>query len=226
MALINISYPHNWTNLDKSYPFFLLRRQFDTENKLSNFVPDAENNQQDLYNVITKLNVFIKTWEVDRGAQIPRGNYDISKILELIESQFYMVVSNKTINIRKDPYQYRVEINPIVTFAIACYAEHSILKLLGFGSQSTFIETPQKQAVEYMVFGANMYVQAKLPPSIQRISNMYVYSDIVELSPVGNSQVPIMGFLPIKSNFQEKCHWNSTHPYMSGSGKRISEQSL
>ena len=58
-----------------------------------------------------------------------------------------------------------------------------------------------------MVFGANMYVQATLPPSIQRISNMYLYSDIVELSPVGNSQVPIMGFLPIKSNFQENSHW-------------------
>ena len=58
-----------------------------------------------------------------------------------------------------------------------------------------------------MVFSKNMYVQAKLPPSIQRISNMYVYSDIVQLSPVSNSQVPIMGFLSIKSNFQENGHW-------------------
>ena len=58
-----------------------------------------------------------------------------------------------------------------------------------------------------MVFNANIYVQAKLPLSIQRISNMYVYSDIVELSPMGNSQVAIMGFLPIKSNFQENGHW-------------------
>ena len=58
-----------------------------------------------------------------------------------------------------------------------------------------------------MVFNANMYVHAKLPPSIQQISNMYVYSDIVELFQVGNSQVPIMGFLPIKSNFQENGHW-------------------
>ena len=48
-----------------------------------------------------------------------------------------------------DPYQYRVEINPNVTFAIACYAEHTILKLLGFESQSTVIETPQKLAVGY-----------------------------------------------------------------------------
>ena len=36
---------------------------------------------------------------------------------------------------------------------------------------------------------------------------MYVYSDIVELSPVGNIQVPIMGFLPIKRNFQKYSHW-------------------
>ena len=178
-----------------------LRRQFDTEDEPSNFVPDAEQNQQDLYDIITKVNVFIRTWEVDRGAQISQGNYDISKILKLIESQFHMVFRNKTINLRIDPYQYRVEINPNVTIAIACYAEHSILKLIGFKSQSTVIETPQKRAVEYMVFGANMYVQEKLHPSIQRISNMYVYSDIVKLSLVGNSKVPIMGFLQIKSNF-------------------------
>ena len=58
-----------------------------------------------------------------------------------------------------------------------------------------------------MVFGANMFVQAKLPPSIKRIANMYVYSDIVEVSPVGNSQVPIISFLRIKSNFKENNHW-------------------
>ena len=74
--------------------------------------------------------MFIRTWEVDRGAQIPWGNYDISKILDLIESQFHIVLSNKTIKLRMDIYQYRVKINPNVTFAIACYAEHSIFKLL------------------------------------------------------------------------------------------------
>ena len=86
VALINISYPHNWTNLDKSYQFFLLRWQLDTEDEPSNFVPDAEKDQKDLYDVLTKVNVFIKTWEVKCGVKIPWGNYDISKILELIES--------------------------------------------------------------------------------------------------------------------------------------------
>ena len=102
-----------------------------------------------------------------------------------------------------DPYQYRVEINPNVNFAIACYADRSILKLLKFLSQSTVIETSQKRAVEYIIFGENINVQAKLPPSIQRISNMYVYSDIVEHFPVGNSQVPIIGFFPIEVTFNK-----------------------
>ena len=65
----------------KTVQEFLLRRQLDTEDEPSNFVPDAEKDKQDLYDVITKVTVFIRTWEVDRGAKIPRGNYDISTIL-------------------------------------------------------------------------------------------------------------------------------------------------
>ena len=156
-------------NLDKSYQFLLLRRQLDTKDEPSNFVPNVSKDQQDLYDVITKVNVFIRTWKVYSGAQIPRGNYDISKILELIESQFHMVISNKTSNLKINPYQYQVEINPNVNFAIACYVERSIHKPLGFGSELTVIETTQKRAVEYMVFWENMYVQAKLYFSIYKI---------------------------------------------------------
>ena len=58
-----------------------------------------------------------------------------------------------------------------------------------------------------MIFDRLKLIQANLPHSIKRLTNMYVYSDIVELSPVGNSQVPIVGFLPIKTKFQEAGHW-------------------
>ena len=36
---------------------------------------------------------------------------------------------------------------------------------------------------------------------------MYVYSDIVEISPVCNSQVPIMGFFLINIKLQESGHY-------------------
>ena len=204
VALINISYPHNWTNLDKFYQYFLLR--FNTGDSDSEFVPENEKEETDLYNLIQTQAQF-RGWLVDRAPQIPRGNYDISKILELIETQFNLVFSNKTINLKIDPYQNRVEINPTEQFAVACYAERSILHIGGFGLQSIVQKTPGKRTFEFLIFDPNKYIQAKLPPSIKRISNMYVYSDIVELSRVGKSQVPIMGFLPIKSNFQENGHW-------------------
>ena len=58
-----------------------------------------------------------------------------------------------------------------------------------------------------MKFNSNKYIQAELHPSIKRISNIYVYLDIVELSSVGYSQLARMTFLPIKSKFQESGHW-------------------
>ena len=162
----------------------------------------------DLYDVIRRTPQFIRNWEVDSQQEISQGNYDLSKILEIIQRQLVgMFGVFKPTNLKFNPNQYRFEFNSTVTFAIACYTEHSIIQLLGFGSQSTILHHPNKRAVEYIVFNANNYLQAKLPPSITRISSMYVYSDIVEQSPVGNSQVPIMGFLPIKSNLQEIGHW-------------------
>ena len=73
-------------------------------------MPDAEKYQQDIYNVISKVNVFFKTWEVDPGAKIPRGRDYISKILELKDNQFHMVNSNKPISLQMEHYQYRVKI--------------------------------------------------------------------------------------------------------------------
>ena len=57
-----------------------------------------------------------------------------------------------------------------------------------------------------MVFGENYYVQAKLPPSIKKISNMYVYSDIVELSLAGYFQVLIISWVFIECNCHENNH--------------------
>ena len=108
--------------------------------------------------------MFIRTWEVYRGPQFPRENYDISKILELIANKFHMVLSNKIINLKTNPFKYLVEINSSLNFANSCYAEHSISKLLGFEIQSTVIETSQTRAVEYMVFNSNkVFKQNWLP---------------------------------------------------------------
>ena len=96
---------------------------------------------------------------------------------------------------------------PIVPVAITCYAENSVLQLLGFGSQSTQLKIQGKRSIEFMIIPQYRTMQADLPTSLKQITNMYVYSDIVELSPVNDSQVPIMGFFPIISRFQTNSHW-------------------
>ena len=73
-----------------------------------------------------------------------------------------------------------------------------------------------------MIFNSYKNIQAKLFPSIKRILNIYVYSDIVGLSPVGNSQVPIISFLSIKSKFQEIGHWVFNIPMFV----RVTEQNI
>ena len=71
-------------------------------------------------------------WMVDRAPQIPRGNYNISKILLLIKNRFNLVFSNRSFNLKIYSDQYRVAIIPNGHVAIACYANLSILQLIGF----------------------------------------------------------------------------------------------
>ena len=99
------------------------------------FTPKNEKYQADLYDFISKQAKFWD-WVVDRGPQIPRDNSDISKILELIETQFNLVFSNKTINLKIYSYQYCVEIKQtnslqshVTRIALSCsylFSDHNL----------------------------------------------------------------------------------------------------
>ena len=76
----------------------------------SKFAPKNKTDQTNIDDRILKQAQF-RGWAVDRAPQIPRGNYDISKILELIKTKCHSIFSNKTINLKIDFYQSCVEIN-------------------------------------------------------------------------------------------------------------------
>ena len=97
------------------------------------------------------------------------------KILKLIETHFHELFSNKTINLKIDSDQYRVEINSNKQFAMACYAKHFILQLLSFGSQSIVQKPIVKITFKFMITNSNKYIHTKLFPVINKISNMYVH---------------------------------------------------
>ena len=101
---------------------------------------------------------------VERKPKFERGNYDISKILNLLDLQFQLALGNNNkSNLNFDIYQYRVKINPNIKFAIACYSKRSVLQQLGFGSQTKVKQTSGQQTIEFMIFEPDTYVQAKFP---------------------------------------------------------------
>ena len=73
--------------------------------------------------------------------------------------------------------------------------------------------TDHKFAYAFIMFDENKHLDAQLPPSINRITGMWVYSDIIELSAVGDTQAPILGYLLIQSKFDEMGYWNFNSPY-------------
>ena len=72
VALINISYSHNWKNLDMINTYLLLKPQNDKEQ--INYEPDAESDLLDLADVITRAPEFRTRWDVVCGSDIPIGN--------------------------------------------------------------------------------------------------------------------------------------------------------
>ena len=52
VALINILYPHNWTNFNKLYQYFLLRQPIEGVN--FEFATENKKDQTDFYDLISK----------------------------------------------------------------------------------------------------------------------------------------------------------------------------
>ena len=138
VPLINISYLHNWTNLVEPYQFFIMGMRFAENADDVKYAPDPTNDEQDLFAAVTKPGE-LQNWEVPDSYTIRRQLW-YRKIIELITNSFNKIYANKTIDLKIDLNEYRVKLNPNVPVAIACYAQNSVLQLLGFGSQSTQLD--------------------------------------------------------------------------------------
>ena len=56
-------------------------------------------------------------------------------------------------------------------------------------------------------------VVSEQAPQLKRATSMFVYSDIVELSLVGDTQAASLGFLPIQSKVGDQAYWSFNLQY-------------
>ena len=64
-----------------------------------------------------------------------------------------------------------------------------------------------------MVFNLSDEVESDQSTQLKMVTSMLVYSDIVELSLVGDTQAPLLGSLPIQSKFGDQAYWSFNPPY-------------
>ena len=57
-------------------------------------------------------------------------------------------------------------------YAIASYANNSVLHILGFGKQTTKLVSPGKPTVEYIVLEENGAVTSELSPQLKRLTSI------------------------------------------------------
>ena len=69
------------------------------------------------------------------------------------------------------------------------FVEFLILQIMGFEKQSRIgsFTTDHKLGYNLIVFNENKLETALLPPLIKRITSMWVYTDIIEISVVGDN---------------------------------------
>ena len=108
-------------------------------------------------------------------------------------------------------------------YLIAAPADASIISMLGHGSRTTLIKTSSKREIQVLPVETDNSAlslernRVPLPPidkvNLRTLDNVFIYSDIIEQTLIGECQANTLGYFPIKSNFGETGYWCFNPPY-------------
>lgn len=158
---------------------------------------------------------------------------DPELIVEQISSKIVSLFRQHFPNVSPEEYENPVTYNPVtrrVTFKnfhgsrylIVAPSDGSIISLLGHRARSFKIPTLDSELevlpVETVARALSPRRQQNPLKPIQKVNlrtldNVFVYSDIVEQSLIGESQASFLGYFPIKSTFGETGYWCFNPPY-------------
>ena len=92
-----------------------------------------------------------------------------------------------------------------------------IISMFGHGARSFKIRASSEREIDVLPVETENSAASitrtrnSLPPiekvNLRTIDNVFVYTDIIEQSLIGESQANLLGYLPIKSNFGETGYW-------------------
>ena len=192
--------------------------------------------QYNLFDDVIEINFFDKAarYEVQMGT-ISEGEYtDPSLIVRQIQNTITALYRSRFPDAAANECDDIVNYNPItrrVTFKnlvrsrylIAAPSDASIISMLGYGGRSVKIQASSERKIDVLPVETDNSANSRyrfrnpLPPiekvNLRTLDNVFVYTDIIEQSLIGESQAKLLGYFPIKSHFGETGYWCFNPPY-------------
>ena len=150
---------------------------------------------------------------------IPAGYYrQVTNLLSLITTKIteafaFMEMKRAPVSVWYLADKDRVRINAAPNLIVTLVSDSSYLAtLLGQPVLNTrpdgfniLIITPQENGDLEMI--------SSKPPSLDPLTTMYVYTDIVKWQLVGDGESPLLGVVPIKGDLKDVSYFTFPHPY-------------
>ena len=151
-------------------------------------------------------------------ATIPAGYYRLignllARLTAKISEAFtFMELTDVPVTVRYLPEKDRVKITTSPNKAVILVSNSSYLpSLLGYPIKNpnadgfTCVEIDESK-------GAKTYI-SDLPPTLDPLTTMYIYTDLVKSQIVGDTQCPLIVVVPIKQEERDVCFFSFSHPY-------------
>jgi hypothetical protein len=206
VGLMEMAYPHNWFNIKEDYYLGLLTMRSESEGV------ELVNTDETLKisKIEYKLHVeqILSNVQLRKAIHIRAGNYSATEFVENIEKQITSFTELVNTSFKLHKRTGRVVVNSPVKFTLIGFMRKSLLRLLGFSDLTVKLGQGQEpqQRLEYFTFASNTITFATKVPILKKYTVMMVYSDISDYSLVGDTQAPLLGYIPIASEYGEQAH--------------------
>jgi len=147
--------------------------------------------------------------QLRKTIHIRAGNYNATEFVQNIENQITSFTELVNTSFKLHKRTGRVVVNSPVKFTLIGFIRKSLLRLLGFSDLTIKLGQGQdlQHRLEYFTFAQNTITFATKVPILEKYTVMMVYSDISDYSLVGDTQAPLLGYIPIESEYGKQVHW-------------------
>jgi hypothetical protein len=248
VALIDLSYPHQWTNVVEDLEYAILVPTKETpRNNRNSYVADFEdiqpkpNSDELLNDLIIPVDDFSKSSMLGRDLsclnlkpncrwlyhieKVQSGEYqDAEEICLKFGRKFRKFLRTQIDDLPDRPDLYNSYYNsrrrktlirsPDTKTAIVARKRASIIHLMGHSRNAKLIRLGDNNELELLYIPREVsFLEGPDPIDLRPITNMFVYSDIVNDSLVGETQESLMGYMPLVTTHGQQGYWCFNPPY-------------